>query len=191
MNHITLKQCPCGNTPKHLCITDGCQGGKYNYATGSCCGEWIVEFRANYKAVDSDEGMALAVAAWNESPRATPQAAVPDGLVDTLAKFNAWRKGEIHEWDAGTHSGPDPQEITKAIDDACAILSREATVPAEVPDGYTLVKTDTVLWLLGESGDFECPPWQFFRGNPAPYFWRNKLRHAILSTTDTEGRKDE
>lgn len=103
-------------------------------------------------------------------------AAVPDGLVDTLRKFNAWRKGEIHEWNVGMHSGPDPQEITKAIDTACAILSSEATVPAQVPDGYTPVKTDTVLWLLGEKDDFECPPGQFFRGKPAPYFWRRRLR---------------
>ena len=64
-----LKACPCGKTPPGLGITDGSQGGKYHYVSGDCCGEWTIEFRANYKPLESDECMALAVAAWNAAPR--------------------------------------------------------------------------------------------------------------------------
>lgn len=76
------------------------------------------------------------VSGWNDCREAMlaahAPAAVPDTLVGTLLKFNAWRKGEIHEWNVGT-SGPDPQEITKAIDTACALLSA-ATAPAAVAE---------------------------------------------------------
>ena len=65
-----LKPCPCGALPDRLDIYDGGQGGKYNFVQGSCCSEWMIEFRANYWDVNSDECMALAVAAWNSSPRA-------------------------------------------------------------------------------------------------------------------------
>lgn len=50
-----------------------------------------------------------------------------------------------------------------------------------VPEGYTPVRTEVLLWLLGENGDFECPPAQYFRGKPAPYFWRKRLRESMLS----------
>ena len=67
-----LKACPCGKTPAGLGITDGSQGGKYHYVSGDCCGEWTIEFRANYKPLESAECMALAVTAWNAAPRTTP-----------------------------------------------------------------------------------------------------------------------
>lgn len=44
---------------------------------------------------------------------------------------------------------------------------------------FTMVRTDTVNWLLGESDSFECPESQYFRGAPTPYFWRKQLREAI------------
>lgn len=70
-----LKPCPCGKTPDRLGISDGGQGGKYHFVAGDCCSEWMIEFRANYKPLESDECMALAIAAWNASPRAaTPPA---------------------------------------------------------------------------------------------------------------------
>lgn len=83
-----LKPCPCGKTPNRLGISDGNQGGKYHFVAGDCCAEWMIEFRANYKPIESDECMALAVAAWNASPRAAlaarepaaQSAAVPDGF---------------------------------------------------------------------------------------------------------------
>lgn len=46
-------------------------------------------------------------------------------------------------------------------------------------EDYTPVRTEVLLWLLGERGDFECPPEQYFRGKPAPYFWRSHLRNAM------------
>lgn len=52
---------------------------------------------------------------------------------------------------------------------------------ARVPDGYIAVKTETLLWLLGERGEFVCPEHQYFRGKPTPYFWRSVLRDAMLT----------
>lgn len=77
-----LKPCPCGKTPDRLGISDGGQGGKYHFVAGDCCSEWMIEFRANYKPLESDECMALAIAAWNASPRAaTPPA---DAAMDNV-----------------------------------------------------------------------------------------------------------
>jgi len=59
------------------------------------------------------------------------------------------------------------------------VYGRPAVV---VPSDYTPVKTETIQWLLGEEGDFTCPTSQYFRGKPAPYFWRSHLRNAMLST---------
>ena len=64
------KKCPCGQTPLHLHVVDNGQGTKYASVYGSCCGEWLIEFSANYKALDSKECYELAVKAWNEAPRA-------------------------------------------------------------------------------------------------------------------------
>jgi hypothetical protein len=66
-----LKPCPCGRPTDALIITDAGQGGKYAMVAGNCCGEWMIEFRANYLNINSPECMALALAAWNDSPRST------------------------------------------------------------------------------------------------------------------------
>lgn len=73
-----------------------------------------------------------------------------------------------------------PVETTRAL--IARIRSLEAAPqPAAAPDGLTLVKTETVEWLLGERGAFECPPEQYFRGKPAPFFWRKQLREAEVA----------
>lgn len=64
-----LKPCPCGKTPTELYIVDGGQGQKYAFAYGSCCGEWHIEFRTDYKPLDSQECMQKAIDAWNLTPR--------------------------------------------------------------------------------------------------------------------------
>ena len=52
-----------------------------------------------------------------------------------LRKFNQWRKGEIDQWEAGSHTGPHPREISEAIDAACQMLEQEpAAQPVAVPD---------------------------------------------------------
>lgn len=63
-----LKPCPCGKTPKKLCIEDG-QSCKYAWACGDCCNEWSVEFRTHYWKLDSIKCMELANNAWNQAPR--------------------------------------------------------------------------------------------------------------------------
>ena len=66
---MKLKKCQCGKTPKHLDITDAGQGGKWANASGDCCGEWTVEFRTGYHALDSKECMERAIEYWNDAPR--------------------------------------------------------------------------------------------------------------------------
>lgn len=66
---MELKQCPCGETPEILCITDTGQGGKWAMACCDKCGEWNIEFRTQYFALDSDECYELAVKDWNDAPR--------------------------------------------------------------------------------------------------------------------------
>jgi hypothetical protein len=65
-----LAACPCGRPIDKLTITDAGQGAKFANAAGNCCGEWMVEFRTNYEPFDSDKCIELAVAAWNNAPRA-------------------------------------------------------------------------------------------------------------------------
>ena len=65
-----IAPCPCGMTPDKLCITGAGQGGKWaNVGGKGCCGEWEIEFRTDYYALDSDECMNNAIQAWNEAPR--------------------------------------------------------------------------------------------------------------------------
>jgi len=64
-----LARCPCGEIPPALSIVDTGQGGKYKSVMGLCCGEWMVEFRANYHADNSPECLDLAIDAWNGAPR--------------------------------------------------------------------------------------------------------------------------
>ena len=67
---LVIKPCPCGKTPEQLLIYDQGHGGKWGHVSGGCCGEWEIEFRANYLDYESDECMQLAIAAWNAAPRA-------------------------------------------------------------------------------------------------------------------------
>lgn len=66
---MKLAQCPCGETPTQICVYDANQGGKWAFAVPDCCGEWSIEFRTTYKALDSDECGKLAIDAWNNAPR--------------------------------------------------------------------------------------------------------------------------
>jgi len=50
---------------------------------------------------------------------------------------------------------------------------------AEPVDGMVLVPESALKWLFGEEGEFECPPEGYFRGKPAPYWWRSVFRKMI------------
>lgn len=65
-----IKPCPCGETPKELGLNYNGQGSKWATAVGTCCGEWEVEFRTGYEALDSEKCMEYALEAWNRAPRA-------------------------------------------------------------------------------------------------------------------------
>ena len=60
-----LRPCPCGKTPSRLAIVG--DPGRYAFAAGDCCGEWYIEFRADWRpAHECDE---LAAQAWNDAQR--------------------------------------------------------------------------------------------------------------------------
>lgn len=67
---VGLAACPCGRPIDELQITDAGQGGKWANVSGNCCGEWMIAFHTNYEKLTSERCMALAIAAWNEAPRA-------------------------------------------------------------------------------------------------------------------------
>jgi hypothetical protein len=66
-----LARCPCGKVPKEISTYDVGQGWKYVFAVPDCCGEWMIEFRGNYKDPSSDDAELnkLAANAWNQAPR--------------------------------------------------------------------------------------------------------------------------
>lgn len=69
-----LERCPCGSTPEEISVYDLNQGGKWMAAVPSCCGEWMIEFRADYLDASSDECIQRSVEAWNGAPRAKDNA---------------------------------------------------------------------------------------------------------------------
>lgn len=64
-----ILRCPCGKIPESLCITSSGSSTKWASVYGSCCDEWMVEFKSNYHDHDSAECIALAISAWNDAPR--------------------------------------------------------------------------------------------------------------------------
>ena len=61
--------CPCGAIPTELCLTPG-SSMQWAQATCNVCGEWSIEFRTQYKDLNSPEATKLALKAWNDAPRA-------------------------------------------------------------------------------------------------------------------------
>lgn len=80
-----LNKCPCGEVPTGLHITDNGQGGKWATVSGNCCDNWMVEFRTEYRSLDSDGCMVLAAIAWNNSPREQMKAA--DDMLSVLLEL--------------------------------------------------------------------------------------------------------
>lgn len=66
-----MNPCPCGETPQSLTIIPS-GTLKYAFTAGACCAEWYVEFRTQYKDIESSECYKLALEAWNEAPRKEP-----------------------------------------------------------------------------------------------------------------------
>lgn len=64
-----MKPCPCGKVPDRLIIEAEIDTPKWARAVCPHCGEWNIEFRAQYAHKASPEIMAWAIAAWNEAPR--------------------------------------------------------------------------------------------------------------------------
>ncbi len=68
MNIMINKICPCGEIPDDIIIVEG-SCSKWAFATGSCCGEWHIEFRTSYEELESVKCKEYATRAWNEAPR--------------------------------------------------------------------------------------------------------------------------
>lgn len=64
-----LQACPCGQVPAALGVASHEARPKYAYAFGECCGEWHIEFRADYAELGSPEMLARAGDAWNNTQR--------------------------------------------------------------------------------------------------------------------------
>ena len=65
-----LNPCPCGKTPDELSIIG--DGGKWSHVSGSCCGEWEMEFRSNYFDSNNPECIAVATERWNNATAHLP-----------------------------------------------------------------------------------------------------------------------
>ena len=68
MSNKKLHKYPCGYRPSELHIQEGACP-KYSFVSGSCCNNWIIEFRADYFKPDSDELMDRAIKSWNSAKR--------------------------------------------------------------------------------------------------------------------------
>ncbi len=64
-----LAACPCGKVPTSLHIKLSGEGYKYAIASPDCCGDWLIEFRADYLPFDSEECQRRAREEWNAAPR--------------------------------------------------------------------------------------------------------------------------
>ncbi|MCP4475366.1 MAG: hypothetical protein GY821_12540 [Gammaproteobacteria bacterium] len=69
LDTVVIKPCPCGETPKTLCIEQG-SSSKWGMVYGTCCSDWNVEFRTKYFDTDTDECMKQAIKQWNLAKRA-------------------------------------------------------------------------------------------------------------------------
>ena len=65
---MKLQKCPCGQIPTDLNIEEG-SSCKYGFASGDCCGEWLIEFRTEYQKLNSKKCKDLAKNAWNGALR--------------------------------------------------------------------------------------------------------------------------
>ncbi len=86
-----LLPCPCGKVPPSLCISDESNPERWKHVSGGCCGEWEIEFRAQYQL--GDDLTREATEAWNAAPRPLPAAE---------QAANPWRPIESAPED-GTH----------------------------------------------------------------------------------------
>lgn len=76
-----LVPCPCGKTPTRLHVNDAGQGMRWAHVAGNCCGDWELEFRTEYNALDSEKCYQLAVERWNEAPRSAAPEPTPNAAL--------------------------------------------------------------------------------------------------------------
>lgn len=70
-----IKPCPCGQTPTVLVFEEG-QSSKWGLVRGSCCHEWMIEFRTGYNQrlpQHLPELQRLMLEAWNAAARASEE----------------------------------------------------------------------------------------------------------------------
>jgi hypothetical protein len=59
-----------------------------------------------------------------------------------------------------------------------------------VPEGMVLIPGSALRWLFGEEGKFECPPERYFRGHPAPFWWRSVFRDKLSAAPEQAESKE-
>lgn len=64
------------------------------------------------------------------------------------------------------------------------LYKKQPAVNQQLPEGHTAVKTETLQWLLGEAGGFECPKDEYFNGIQPKFWWRRHLRAAIAAAQE-------
>jgi hypothetical protein len=112
----------------------------------------------------------------------------------TDAAFRAWQAAQAQAGDGepvGTvyYTGNgflDVDWFTSDIPDDALLYTRpqSAQVNQQLPEGHTAVKTETLKWLLGEAGVFECPKDEYFNGIQPKFWWRRQLRAAIAAAQE-------
>jgi hypothetical protein len=105
----------------------------------------------------------------------------PNKLADALRK--AFDLGQRYWMLADSESYSDNRKSADVLA-RFDTLKREALAEhdAQPASGeWVMVPASALRWLYGEEGDFECPPSGYFRGKPAPYWWRSEFRRRIES----------
>ena len=80
-----LRVCPCGEVPENL-VVEIQSNGKYGYVFGTCCGQWLIEFR-NGMSKEPETTAKRAQAAWTAGPRGVPIDQVVDVLIPEGTKL--------------------------------------------------------------------------------------------------------
>lgn len=115
-----------------------------------------------------------------------------------MARLSSLRQAEPVAWMITYKSGrietTHESGYAKACIDDIADGQLNATVtplyarPTAAPAGCVVVPESALKWLLGDEGNFECPPENYFRGKPPAYWWRSVFR-KLISAAPCEGEK--
>lgn len=125
---VQLKPCPCGKVPEELHLYGETHQAKWAMVMGSCCNEWLVEFKNHY-ATDPDVIMLNAIEAWNLAERAAAPSPVSLPVItqEILDEFGGFHKLIT----PNPSTGPNWTWTQDAVDFACLIAAAPSPVEPE------------------------------------------------------------